>query len=107
MKMRGKHELMAGFHRGLDEGHAERPVSEPSDSKAFTTSPFKCALNIICRGEKIARQVKGRRIISWHSIIIHSGAVEVMTPLTVHLPMSCIHNVSDPQLPHAVTIVGH
>lgn len=107
MKMSGKHEPMAGFHCGSNEWHAERPASELSDNKAFTTSPVECALNIICRGEKIARQVKGRWIISWHSVIIHSGAVEVVTPLTVHLPMSCIYNVSDPQLPQAVAIVGH
>lgn len=77
------------------------------DKTAFTTSPVQCTLNILGRGEKIDREVKGRWIISRHSIIIHSGAVEVMTALTVHPPMSCIHNMSDSQLPEAVTIIGH
>lgn len=77
------------------------------DSKVFTSVTAKCTLDVISRGEKIAGEVKGRRIMCWHSIIIYTWAIEVMTPLTVHAAMSCVHDVSDSQLPQAVAVVGH
>lgn len=77
------------------------------DSKVFTSVTAKCTLDVISRGEKIAGEVKGWRIMCRHSIIIYTWAVEVMTPLTVHAAMSCVHDVSDSQLPQAVAVVGH
>lgn len=108
-----KHEHDAGISfwiRWLAETPAQSHI-KLSDNKAtrwvFTTSRVKCTLHILSRGKEIAREVKGRWVISRHSIIIHSGAVEVMTPLAVHPPMGCIHHMSDPQLPQTVAIIGH
>lgn len=64
-------------------------------------------LNIVSRGEEIWRKVKGRWIISWHSVVVHRGAVEVVTPLTVRPPMSRVHNMADSQFPQTVAFVGH
>lgn len=75
--------------------------------KSFTSVTSKCTLDVIGRREKIAWEVKGRRIMCRHSIIIYTWAVEPVTPLTVRAAMSCVHDVSDSQLPQAVAVVGH
>lgn len=64
-------------------------------------------MNILSRGKEISREVKRWGVICRHSIIIHGGSIEVVTPLTVRLPMSCIHNMGDSQLPQTVAIISH
>lgn len=73
----------------------------------FTTSSVERLLDIVSGGEEVRRKVKGWRIISWHAVVVHRGAVEAVTPLTAGPPMSYVHNMAYPQFPQTVAVVGH
>lgn len=56
-------------------------------------------LNIVSGGEEIGRKVKGRRVIRWHAVVVHRGAVEVRTASTMGAPVSRVHHMADSQFP--------
>lgn len=64
-------------------------------------------MNILSSWKEVARKVKIWWVISGDSIIFHCGSIKVMAPLTVHPPMSCVHNMSNSQLPQTVAVVGN
>lgn len=70
-----------------------------SESGALTAGAVERLLNIVSGGEEIGRKVKGRRIISWHAVVVHRGAVEVTTALTMWAPVSRVHDMADSQFP--------
>lgn len=78
-----------------------------SESGAFTTSCVERLLDIVSGGEEVWRQVKGRRIIGRHAVVVHRGAVEAARALTARPPVSRVHNVADAQFPQTVAVVGH